>query len=154
MNSRKIRYSLFILSFYSDQYNLTQAYMMGLAFYISLYIFVRHLKNEKDHQTATHQMTKLTFYIRSCSMCVHNGGRGRAMCFGRSFLPANVYTCAIFLMAVICTAEVSTRQHFLPCPALSCFLPSSWRAAGQDNNKKRVLSYRTGHQDRLSCAQL
>ena len=26
---------------------------------------------------------------------------------------------------------------------LSCFLSSSWRAAGQDKNQKRVLSYRT-----------
>ena len=50
--------------------------------------------------------------------------------------------------------EVSTGQGFLSCPALSCFLPSFWWATGQDKNKKRVLSYRTGHQDRLSCAQL
>ena len=37
---------------------------------------------------------------------------------------------------------------------LFCFLPSPWRAPGQYKNQKRVLPYRTGHQDRLSCAQL
>ena len=38
-----------------------------------------------------------------------------------------------------------TKTKNVSCPALSCFLPSSWRAAGQDKNKKRVLSYKTGH---------
>ena len=56
----------------------------------------------------------------------------------------------------ISDSEVSTGEDFLSCPALSCFLPSSWRVAGQDKNKKTrpVLQDRTGHQDRLSCAQL
>ena len=43
---------------------------------------------------------------------------------------------------------MSTGQDFLSCPALSCFLPSSWQAAEQDKNKKRVLSYRTGEDTR------
>ena len=144
MNSRKIRYSLFVLSFYRNQYNWTQAYLMVLGFYISLYIFVQHLKNEKrsSNGNTSNKINFLrSFVLHVCSLW------GGVICFGKAFLPANVYTCAIFLLAVICTAEVSTGQHFLPCPALSCFLPSSWRAAGQDKNQKRVLPYRTG-QDR------
>ena len=42
-------------------------------------------------------------------------------------------------------SEVSTGQDFLSCPALFCFLPSSWRAAGQD---------RTGHQDTRTASHV
>ena len=50
---------------------------------------------------------------------------------------------------VLCSALISTG--FL---VLSCFLPSSWRAAGQDKNKKRALSYRTGQDTRTACPVL
>ena len=49
---------------------------------------------------------------------------------------------------IIKTTNVRCRgEHRTRFFDLSCFLPSSWRASGQDKNQKCVLSYRTG-QDR------
>ena len=63
-----------------------------------------------------------------------------------------------------CCVNLRLRATFRVCSrgehrtrffVLSCFLPWSWRAAGQDKNQKRVLSYRTGHQDtRTACLVL
>ena len=50
--------------------------------------------------------------------------------------------------SVLCSALMSI--FFV----LSCFLPSSWQAAGQDKNQKRVLSYRTGQDTRAACPVL
>ena len=99
MNSRKISYSLFVLSFYSDQYNWTQAYLMVVAFYICLYIFVQHLKSEKRSPNGN-KSNRINFLhsivLNVCSLW------GGVICFGKTFLPANVYTCSIVLIAVIC----------------------------------------------------
>ena len=74
--------------------------------------------------------------------CIHRINKALSSCSGLRLL------CRSLIIRPASESCSSTGdEHRIRVFVLSCFLPSSWRVAGLDKNKKRILSYRT-RQDR------